>query len=477
MLDHLEFITKDKSMLIAPAGFGKTHAIAECLKHTKEREKQLILTHTHAGVASIKEKIKKEGIPCSSYEVETITSFAQRYVLSFYTGVDIPKQEDSKLYYPFIIEKGIALFKLKPIKQVVLDTYNGLFVDEYQDCTIRQHELILLLSDLLPTHLLGDFLQGIFGFNEEQLVDMLNPEVMKGFLESKYELYKPQRWLNGNNNLLGKDLKDIREALLKKEEIDLNKWSSIEVNVIAELDLYDSRKNYNKQIRKLLNEKNILIIHPDSTSIHPRIRIIQLFNNGFKLVESIDDKDFYILSNNADLIKRENVLIELRSLCFKLFNKSGVDKWFNDKGFKKKVKIDEKILLQTIESKIKLLEQKISFLLISEVLKDIKNLTGVKCYRKELFNSFCKALEEAEYQNITVGEAMINKRNLTRRVGRKIFGRCIGTTLLTKGLEFDTVAILNAHKFDCPKHFYVALTRASKRLLIFTNNKILKPYK
>ena len=39
-------------------------------------------------------------------------------------------------------------------------------------------------------------------------------------------------------------------------------------------------------------------------------------------------------------------------------------------------------------------------------------------------------------------------------------------TLLTKGLEFDTVVILNAHDFKCPKHLYVALTRAKEKKLI-----------
>ena len=53
-----DFISKDKSMLIAPAGYGKTHLITECLIHTTG--KQLILTYTHAGVASINEKIKNE---------------------------------------------------------------------------------------------------------------------------------------------------------------------------------------------------------------------------------------------------------------------------------------------------------------------------------------------------------------------------------------------------------------------------------
>ena len=70
---------------------------------------------------------------------------------------------------------------------------------------------------------------------------------------------------------------------------------------------------------------------------------------------------------------------------------------------------------------------------------------------------------------------MFEKRNHIRRVGRKLYGRCIGTTLLTKGLEFDTVIVLNAHEFTCPKNLYVALTRASKRLIVCTKNSILSP--
>jgi len=476
MLDYLEFISKEKSMLISPAGYGKTHTIAECLKYTQNQGKQLILTHTHAGVASIKEKIKKEGIPNSSYHVETITSFAQKYVLSFYTGTYIHSQEDSKNYYPFILEKAIELFKLKPVRRIVLVSYKGLFVDEYQDCTIKQHELIKLLSGLFPTHILGDFLQGIFGFNGEQLVDMENATEMGQFAETKYDLDTPQRWINGNNVLLGDDLKNIRERLINKEEVDLTRYPSIELNLINEIDLYNPQKDYHKKVMNLLKGKSLLIIHPDTTSINPRVKIIQTFHNGFNLVESIDDKDFYNLSKEADLITKENLILKLTILCFRLFNKSVVGNWFNDKGFKRKTKEKDKNLLQPIENKVKMLEKDISFSLVSEVLNDIKNLPDMKCYRRELFNSFCKALEEAEYSHISVMYAMVNHRNLIRRIGRKILGRCIGTTLLTKGLEFDTVAILNAHKFDCPKHLYVAMTRASKRLIIFTADTILKPY-
>lgn len=475
MFNILEFVANEKSMLVAPAGFGKTHTIAECLKNIKCVKKQLILTHTHAGVASIKEKIKKENVPNSCFEVETITSFAQKYVLSFFTG-EIPKQEDSNHYYPFIIEKSIALIKLKPISQIVKSTYSGLIVDEYQDCTKKQHELILLLSELFPTHILGDFLQGIFGFNGEQLVEMNDSAEMKEFASSCHYLETPYRWLNGNNAALGEDLLKIRNVILDSKSIDLTKFRSIETNIIVETDLYNPTKDYNQKIRKLLSEKNILLIHPDSTSIYPRLNIIKKFNNGFTLIESIDDKDFYKLANEADSITNNNNLIQsIITLCKKLFNKTGVQIWFNDNGFKRKTKIEDKHKITPIEAKMRIIEDDFSFTLISAILHDIKQLTGIKCYRRELFNSLCNALKDADQIKVSVFEAMIKQRNLTRRVGRKIYGRCIGTTLLTKGLEFDTVAILNAHKFNCPKHLYVALTRASKRLIVFTEQTTLTP--
>ncbi len=92
-MDYNAFVDGDKTLLIAPAGYGKTHTIAECLGYSTGR--QLILTHTHAGVASIKEKIKTHSIASNRYNVETISSFAQKYVNAFCTGTDVPDQENS----------------------------------------------------------------------------------------------------------------------------------------------------------------------------------------------------------------------------------------------------------------------------------------------------------------------------------------------------------------------------------------------
>lgn len=59
-------------------------------------------------------------------------------------------------------------------------------------------------------------------------------------------------------------------------------------------------------------------------------------------------------------------------------------------------------------------------------------------------------------------------------MGRKIEGKCIGTTLLTKGLEFDTVIILYPERFEDKKNFYVAISRACKTLVFITStNEII----
>ena len=105
------------------------------------------------------------------------------------------------------------------------------------------------------------------------------------------------------------------------------------------------------------------------------------------------------------------------------------------------------------------------------LLKFLKDSLKLKNQRYSLLKSIldCLCAENTE----SVYKAMINQRNRIRRVGRKVEGKCLGTTALTKGLEFDTVAILDAHNYTCPKNLYVALTRASKKLIIFTKNKML----
>lgn len=276
---------------------------------------------------------------------------------------------------------------------------------------------------------------------------------------------------------MGNCLKDIREKLNNNEKIDFSFKSRIECIQVNEYDIYSWNKQYNQKIRDLLDtETSLLLIHPDSQNINSRKNIIKTFKNRFYLVEAIDSKEFYNLAKIFNINNLESIYNKIYRVIYQIFNKSELDKWFNAKGLKNKRDEKDKKIIAPIKAYLADLGKNVSLSLVSKILSLIKKLPKVKCYRKELFNDLCKALEKAEFQNILVYEAMKNIRNFKRRVGRKIKGKCIGTTLLTKGLEFKTVVILDAHKFKCPKNLYVALTRASKNLVIFSNSQTLSSY-
>ena len=471
-MNHKDFISKSKSMLIAPAGHGKTHSIVECLNHTEGR--QLILTHTHAGVASIKEKIEKAKLSSNKFHIETITGYAQKYMQAYYTGIDIPDREDPEAYYSFLLEKAKKIIKSPLIECILKSSYSGLFVDEYQDCTLQQHELISIISEILPTRIFGDPLQGIFNFNGNPMVNLNDDGHMGEFHGNKYQLEEPWRW-KGINEPLGKGLKEIRVEIEAKNSFDLRRYPAIEfIHIADENDLYNPQQKYYRDVNKILSAKNLLIIHPESSSINPRKKIVSIYKTPITLVEAIDDKAFYSLAKLFDNIDTQTIEKIIYKVCLELFNKTEVNLWLSEKGAKNRTKESKETASELTKTYAKIKEGQ-PYLNCSELLKKINKLKSIRCYRKELLSSLCAALEEASATGKTVNESMIDRRNHIRQIGRKIYGRCIGTTLLTKGLEFETVVILNAHKFTCPKNLYVALTRASKRLIVFSKSPVFSP--
>ena len=57
------------------------------------------------------------------------------------------------------------------VGEVLKASYAHLIVDEYQDCSVPQHYLVYFLSLILPTCVLGDPMQGIFGFGGNALAN------------------------------------------------------------------------------------------------------------------------------------------------------------------------------------------------------------------------------------------------------------------------------------------------------------------
>lgn len=488
-----DYINAPKSLMIAAAGHGKTHTIAECVQLCPEGQCQLILTHTHAGIASIKAKLADLKVDPNKYHVETITSFAQHYVLAYSRKDDLPEASE-KTYFTAILTKAVKLFSNPHILDVVKTSYDGLYVDEYQDCDKQQHAIIMKIAEVLPVHLLGDELQGIFGF----VGPLVNFEIdLKDFV--KFELEKPWRWYkDGNCRALGDKILEYRNVLLSDNKcirLSTDRDAGIEVcKVNSEAMAFD--RAYFVTLRKVVNMydgDSLLLLFPSYVDdrglfrgrIGDRVKIKDGFDfgNRFLLAEAIDDKSFYSNAGAIDEIiqkinaprtrKKEKKVFDLMDGL--TFNKTDLKAWFDenrDYALKSKLgdnraKSDKlaKLFSQFLENPSKKGVDDI----IRFFLKDV----GMKPKRSEVVHSIQYCLKNYPDRDVSVYESMKRMRDSIRRGGRKIQGRCIGTTLLTKGLEFDTVIVLDAHRFEDSKNFYVAISRACKNLVIITKKTTL----
>lgn len=455
-----DFISHKKSMLISPAGYGKTYTIAECV--AMGYGKSLILTHTNAGVAALKNRLKTKGVPSAKYHIETISGYAQKYIKAYIPADKIPQQDQSSKYYPFIIKTATSLFKNDLIGDIIRNSYKRMFVDEYQDCTLSQHQFIVQLSNYLNTHILGDPMQGIFDFiPNDPIVNLEDDSMMGDFSNHKYELETPWRWINSGIPELGNQLKLLRTELetTKATNIDYTKYSHIKEYSVT--DRTSLREIVNEIFR---NYSDVLFIHHNTINISKRISFVQFTNNAVYLIEAIDNKIFYELSKTADAIIPDLVVLAVRNICYPIFAKTEIDKWLGEYDVRKRKGeyAKDALLLDGLINKAKESSRKSD---VANIIEWFSSYLHIPIYRKDLYYSMIRALRLSDEKQISAFDAMCDVRNNIRRAGRNIKGRCIGTTLLTKGLECECVVLLGSNCFVDYKHLYVALTRGSKDII------------
>jgi hypothetical protein len=72
-----ELLARDRTVLVAPAGCGKTEVIARALLQVGSG-RHLVLTHTHAGVSALKARLLRLRVPPDRYRIDTIASWSLR---------------------------------------------------------------------------------------------------------------------------------------------------------------------------------------------------------------------------------------------------------------------------------------------------------------------------------------------------------------------------------------------------------------
>jgi len=451
---------QEKAVVVAAAGCGKTHLISEAIKYS-DNGRQLILTHTHAGVHSIRNKIKKNAIPAKKYRVETIAGFALRYAASYPIICKKPLfNEDETIIYDSLYEAAVNVINCPVGRKIVSLSYSGLYVDEYQDCTIDQHQLILKLSELLPTRILGDPLQGIFDFAGE--IVNWKRQVFPVF-QRLPDLSKPWRWELNNKNL-GVWLSEVRKYIMENESISLENLP---------FHTYWKPNDRPRQISSLKwsKGKTVGIIDIENRA-H---KIASSLTGHYNSMEEIERRTLFKFCNEFEKRPRENQVLSILEFASKCMTKlksefkTIISCIENNKKWRGK---KHQILFDSIENYIRTGE--VNFIL--EILNYIDSIEDKNIFRKELWCDLIKLFKTYSL-NMNGGLKKLGRKQIEIESikGRFLYSKTISRPPLIKGLEFNHAILLDADKLK-PKELYVSLTRGSNYLTILSREKVLNPY-
>jgi hypothetical protein len=461
---------KSKGYVIAPAGYGKTHLIADAVKLANDR--QLILTHTFAGVNSIKMKLNKLGVPSAKYQVDTIASWTLRLCLSYPKTSGWNIENPSSEQWNSLYDSGRCLMEKEFIKHIICCTFTGIYVDEYQDCNEQQHSLVCAMAEFLPCRILGDPLQAIFDFDE-------NPVDWKKSIYPHFtclgELETPWRWKNKGADELGLWLKKARTALMENRKVSLNAPLPEGIFRVWASPDYLSSKQYSSLCEFLKKEDSVIAIHAgDAQSKNKTHLLARSLAGKFSSIEEVEGKALSSFLKKYQSSKTVSVAfihaLDFAKKCF-----TGVDKALAA-GTKK-----GEVAKQTKATKYPdLLDAANTYLIepTSRKMLDyfnlLKNNPDTHIYRRDLLYRFLHVLRiHIEGGAPTLLESAAVYQTDFRHSGRPIrHNKLIGTTLLVKGLEYDHAVILDGDSLSA-NHLYVAMTRGSKSLTIISNKNQL----
>jgi hypothetical protein len=467
-MSSLDIYNSRLGFVTAPAGHGKTYSIVESIKsHGGAGDKQLILTHTQAGVAVLKKKLAQEDVPSSHFTVVTIAGWCLKYVQNYhlesgYEGADMPMGgEWNKVY--------IAMEKLllnPSVRAVIVSSYGGLFVDEYQDCGIAQHTVVLALSEIIKCRIFGDPLQSIFNFRGQPLVDWRMD--VEGHFTNVTSLDIPQRWIIAGNAELGRWIADCRRTLLIDGTIDLTSAPASVTHVTMTGDSQADVQSLVMKSKLRIGENEKIAIIGDKTNQRAKNYALKRISNPhFYLVEAMESKELndlacYIDETKADSGMRLHKLLKECMTNIPSTVKSTADKLENGDTCRPTSEIGKRLV------KVHELFDPLDALWLVAHLKQhndviLKRPQPIQC----LIDTFEMMIGKPE---MSMQEALRSSVEVIRHRGRYTPKRTIGSTLLLKGLEFDHVIIYEADSLS-RNDLYVAISRATKSLTIFSKQQ------
>lgn len=451
----------------APAGCGKTHLIAETLRqHNSAQKPILVLTHTNAGVAALRKRFNKLKISSSSYVVMTLDGWTLRLVAYFpersKIKIDALQLNNPRHDYPAIREASINLMKGKHLTSILKANYHSCIIDEYQDCSLEQHQICLGIKEAIPTYILGDPMQAIFGWAGTP-IDW-NKEVLKDF-PSIGVLSTPWRWKNENNTDLGNWLLKCRTALENGHQINLNACPST-VTYVHFPNSEDYQHISKICSAKLAEDENAIIIcNARIPSRHQKIA------SGVPGASVVENADLSALVDFADNFSFDASNAAEKLITFASNTMTGLGASNLQNRLKILISGTQRKAPTALESLILAFYKERTPQRAVTFLSEASRLSSGRIFRPDVLRGCIRALNQCA-ETTDFKDIVRTEREKTRMIGRSIRKRAVGSTLLVKGLEAEVAIIIDTDVLSA-KDLYVAMTRGSRRLIICSTNPIL----
>lgn len=448
-----------------PAGTGKTQLIAAMAAVASRRgEHTLLLTHTNAGVAALRKRLKDFAVAQTHVHIDTIDGWAFELVRHYPELAQIrisatPDWSETPKYRLGAVKVARAV----AIRSMHRASFDLLLVDEYQDCNLLQHELILSLARAIPrAAVFGDRLQGIFDFRGEKLVDW-NDDVFPHYPLITRD-HTPWRWAEHNADL-GRWLLELRPQLVSGGTVD---FSAVEVPGLTWM-----KSSHAGLIKAAFTVKSadesVLVLNqwrPDNVQTASRL------GGTYSVMEDLNGNFM-----RAALAQLENLeaaeyarwLAEFAKSCFSGLANINQTVLSRLKQGKSLAEVPRPGLESTMAALDRVCQSP-SLFALAEAMSHIERAKEGKLYCTEAWHDSLAAIRSAaEDSEIGLTTRLAQIRDRLRYTGRRRQQRIVSRTVLVKGLEYDHAIVCSADDIGSVRNFYVALTRPRKTLTVMSS--------
>jgi len=461
-----------RAFVVAAAGCGKTELLGQLVADQRSG-RQLVLTHTHAGVAAIKKRLADMHVPHDKFHLDTIAGWCLRYGAAYpaISGYRPGAEADPDWTATYPGAEKVCRTALG--KRVVSESYSGVLIDEYQDCSLKQHALTRALAECVPCRGVGDPLQTVFGFREDPVVPWVT--ITSDFEVVDGALTEPWRWRReGCNAVLGEWLVAVRSQLEATDRLVIAPDAPVRwVQHPANGEAPEVWATACRKVGAAERETVVAILKwPNRCK-----DLAKRMGGRWPIVERFDDPDLLRLGAklvDADGPTAAEALVEFvseRMTAMGTALRTTVDAIKDGRGVSRITRHRDHA-------------DRLSALADAPTPGNaLAWLDGVLAhrddwwlYRRECVFQLREALRHCSGDTLAeLPDMVAAARTRARHRGRPTHRRTIGTPLLVKGLEFDHAVLLWEPDHFSVQGLYVALTRASKSLTIVSHSRTLIP--